>query len=429
MTEDNPIDSGGANSAAAGLAAEIRRLRTCAGLSQKQLAVEVGYTRQYVSLAERVGGNLPSLELIRALDARLDAGGQLLALRAQARADRRALRDALPTSALEHLPGFASPFALAFPPVRQVEASLFGISAPAGRFFAGAAITATSYPAVDDGRIVVRVPTGFVDDPALRRPGRNLVVGSVDGPSGPRLFALDNRAASARLAKAVDGAPLLIPGAYELDDLTLGVLWAVANLDGALLDDDSALAAAKAHQREFDGLTRSVGGPDLAEDLSAVSRMWLGSDFCARHILRHTDALHDVPAFWTREQRGEESSTWLVFAHKYTYLAKTAGTFITTGAKPTRTSASRLRPSPTVRALSGSCCCSRSRSWSPSASRSRCAPHLSTAPSPGSPWTRAVAPLWPTGSATRASGRSTSPTSGLSCANSPTRAATPVPTP
>src|SRR6185312_15633687 len=41
---------------------------------------------------------------------------------------------------------------------------------------------------------------------------------------------------------------------------------------------------------------------------------------CARHILRHTDALTDVPTFWTREQRGEEASTWLLFAHKYAYL-------------------------------------------------------------------------------------------------------------
>lgn len=334
MTEDNPADTGGI---AAALAAEIRRLRNATGLSQKQLAAQVGYTRQYVSLAERVGGNLPSLELVRALDARLGAGGQLLALREQARADQRALRHALPASAPAQLPGFASPISVAFPPARQVGGSPFGISAPAGRFFAGSTITATSYPAVDDGRIVVRVPIGLADDPTLRRPGRNLVVGSTEGPAGPRLFALDNRAARARLTKAVDGAPLLIPGTYELDDLTLGVLWAVANLDDALLNDDSALAAAEAHLRGFDRSTRSTGGRDLAADLTAVSRMWLGSDFCARHILRHADALQDVPAFWTREQRGEESSTWLLFAHKYSYLASTASTFATTGAKPTRT--------------------------------------------------------------------------------------------
>lgn len=335
MTEDHPAKIGGT---AASLAAEIRRLRKAAGLSQKQLAAQIGYTRQYVSLAERVGGNLPSLELVRALDARLGAGGRLLELRAQARVDQRALRRALPTApAPADLPRFASPFTLATPAAGLTEVNLFGISAPAGRFFAGSTITAASYPAVDDGRIVVRVPTGLADDEALCRPGRNLVVGSTDSPMGPRLFALDNRSARTRLAKAVDGAPLLIPSAYELDDLTLGVLWAVANLDDALLDDDSALAAAEAHLRGFDGSPRSTGARDLAAELTAASRMWLGSDFCARHILRHVDALQSVPAFWTREQRGEESSTWLLFAHKYSYLASTAATFASAGANATRT--------------------------------------------------------------------------------------------
>lgn len=32
------------------------------------------------------------------------------------------------------------------------------------------------------------------------------------------------------------------------------------------------------------------------------------------------------PSFWTREQRGEEASTWLLFAHKYAYLQQSAGT-------------------------------------------------------------------------------------------------------
>ncbi|MGW5053935.1 helix-turn-helix transcriptional regulator [Actinokineospora sp. NPDC004072] len=335
MTEDNPADSGGFTAA---LAAEIRRLRKAAGLSQNQLAAQVGYTRQYVSLAERVGANLPSLELVRALDARLGAGGGLLVLREQARAMQRALRQAVPAaSAPARLSGFASADPLASPTTGWEEGNRFGIAAPAGRFFAGSTITAASYPAVDDGRIVVRVPTRRTDTAVLSRPGRTLVVGSVDDAAGPRLFAVDNRTARLRLAKAVEGAPLLIPGAYELDDLTLGVLWAVANLDEALLDDDSALAAVEARLRGLDGTTRSTGGHDLDAGLGAVSRMWLGSDFCARHILQHAHALWDAPAFWTREQRGEEASTWLLFAHKYSYLASTAAHFAGTDTNPTRT--------------------------------------------------------------------------------------------
>ncbi|MGX7829776.1 helix-turn-helix transcriptional regulator [Actinokineospora sp. 24-640] len=93
MAPDEAPDSA-VGPAAAELAAEIRRLRISAGLSQKELAAQVGYTRQYVSLAERTGGNLPSLELVRALDARLNADGRLLALRDQARTDQRTLRQA-----------------------------------------------------------------------------------------------------------------------------------------------------------------------------------------------------------------------------------------------------------------------------------------------------------------------------------------------
>ena len=71
------------------LAEEIRRLRRQIGLSQQQLAAEIGYTRQYVSLAEQVGRNLPSHDLVRALDARLAAEGKLVHLREQAKAEQR----------------------------------------------------------------------------------------------------------------------------------------------------------------------------------------------------------------------------------------------------------------------------------------------------------------------------------------------------
>ncbi|MEC3977420.1 helix-turn-helix transcriptional regulator [Amycolatopsis sp. H20-H5] len=74
------------------LAHEIRRLRSVAKLSQPQLAKQVGYTRQYVSLAENPGKNLPSKELIDALDTALNAGGRLRELREQAKIEQRARR-------------------------------------------------------------------------------------------------------------------------------------------------------------------------------------------------------------------------------------------------------------------------------------------------------------------------------------------------
>jgi transcriptional regulator with XRE-family HTH domain len=83
-TSDNTDD------AAADLTRAIRRRRKDAGLSQPQLAKLIGYTRQYVSLAERIGQNLPSQELVQALDAALNAEGALFALRNQAKAEQRA---------------------------------------------------------------------------------------------------------------------------------------------------------------------------------------------------------------------------------------------------------------------------------------------------------------------------------------------------
>lgn len=84
-------DEGGADNAAGGrvtpeaaVAFEIRRRREAAGLSQAELANRVGYSREYVSRAERPTRGLASAELARSLDAALDAGGALIALRGSA---------------------------------------------------------------------------------------------------------------------------------------------------------------------------------------------------------------------------------------------------------------------------------------------------------------------------------------------------------
>jgi transcriptional regulator with XRE-family HTH domain len=74
------------------LAGEIRRLRLDVGLSQSGLARRIGYTRNYVSMAERAGRNLPSRELVDALDRGLATGGQLRLLLETARQEQTALR-------------------------------------------------------------------------------------------------------------------------------------------------------------------------------------------------------------------------------------------------------------------------------------------------------------------------------------------------
>ena len=74
------------------LADEVRARRRAAGLSQPALAARIGYTPQYVSLAERPNKGLASESLVRAIDEALAAEGALLALRDQADAARKACR-------------------------------------------------------------------------------------------------------------------------------------------------------------------------------------------------------------------------------------------------------------------------------------------------------------------------------------------------
>jgi hypothetical protein len=191
-----------------------------------------------------------------------------------------------------------------------------------GRAFTGSVINARVYPAVDDGRIVATIPASEPDNWAPGWPGRELMVGVVERDGYIDAFGIDRRGAGQRLA-AADGR-LPIPQAYRLDDLTVGLLWAVTNLDTSLLGDDAQLTACHGWISRYESLARSSASPDAVTALSRVSQMWLGSEFCARHILRHCETLAGLPAFWTREQHGEEASTWLLFTHKYDYLKQLA---------------------------------------------------------------------------------------------------------
>jgi hypothetical protein len=146
------------------------------------------------------------------------------------------------------------------------------------------------------------------------------VIAPVSGPGSAAYYATDARLGDR--SRARDGRTAGIPIAYKLDDLTYAALWAMANLDQALLDDDAALAVARRRARAGAWARREVGREE-AGDLTGVSQMWLGSRVCADHVTGHLDQIRDVPVFWTREQRGEEASTWLLFAHKLRYLQAT----------------------------------------------------------------------------------------------------------
>lgn len=147
-------------------------------------------------------------------------------------------------------------------------------------------------------------------------PMRALIVANRTVDGTVRQFVTDARPSGARAAAS---DPVDIPAAYELDDMTYGILWAVSGFEAALLGDDQALHAPLA------SLTASPGSPVASDQaLTDVSRMLIGSETCARYILGHRDHLGDSPVFWTREQRGEEAATWLFFRHKYQYLERTA---------------------------------------------------------------------------------------------------------
>jgi hypothetical protein len=57
---------------------------------------------------------------------------------------------------------------------------------------------------------------------------------------------------------------LAFPRAYELDDLTYGVLWAVSTLDEALLADDGALAESSDAVKAYESLPNSAASREMA---------------------------------------------------------------------------------------------------------------------------------------------------------------------
>lgn len=217
------------------------------------------------------------------------------------------------------------------------QAELIGLTGPAGRLFAGSTVPAMVLPATAHDRVVVDIPIQRGIGHFVRRPEHTLVIGRTGDSELARLYAADTRHVRSKLRHRDDIVRLPIPAAYVLDELTLGLIWAIANLDDSLLDDDAELYAAHGHLADLDKLDRSAAGRDLVANLTPLSQAWLGSDFCARHITRNSAALAETPVFWTCERRGEEVSGWLFFSHKFEYLkASTKGLDDTSTGKPTR---------------------------------------------------------------------------------------------
>ncbi|MFK4103208.1 multiprotein-bridging factor 1 family protein [Streptomyces sp. NPDC019531] len=195
---------------------------------------------------------------------------------------------------------------------------------PGGRSMLGSQLSLQVHPARREGsRVVVSIPDQRRAEEFLSRPHRSLLVGAVNTEGISKFFALDGRAARGKLARNGGVYEVAAPAAYELDDLTYGILWAVSNYDDALQADDQALSETRSDLKAYERLSSSAVSREAAPGLNGVAHMWLGSDFCARHILKALPELPELPAFWTREQRGEEASAWLIFDHKFPYLRET----------------------------------------------------------------------------------------------------------
>lgn len=160
---------------------------------------------------------------------------------------------------------------------------------PAGRSVSTTALPVLTLPAASFLGDSLRLDSRPELDAWRTMPMRALVVANRTVDGAVRQFVNDARPSGVR-ATASD--PVDIPAAYELDDLTYGILWAVSGIEAALLGDDQTLHTSLA------SLTASPGAPIAADQgLTEVSRMLIGSETAARYILGHRDHLGDAPVF------------------------------------------------------------------------------------------------------------------------------------
>ncbi|MEV6273387.1 hypothetical protein AB0L64_39895 [Kribbella sp. NPDC051936] len=191
---------------------------------------------------------------------------------------------------------------------------------PAGRSYTGVDVGA-HYCQVElpgDGWLMVDPK-----DASLNRPDRRSLVVVADHEQ--RHYVADGRRFVDRAGYRAGPQP--ISEAAVLDDLTMGIIWATMNTDVALLADDTQLMSSQARLAHHEGRRTSDVPLSDVPTLNAVSGQWLGSRFCARHISRNLERLSGEPFFWTRERRGEEAASWLLWRHKFEYLRRTSRWF------------------------------------------------------------------------------------------------------
>jgi transcriptional regulator with XRE-family HTH domain len=199
------------------------------------------------------------------------------------------------------------------------------VDVPGGRSFPGAELAVVmtrSVPA--DGGVVLELSSDLIA--SLERPHRRtMLITPTLTEEGQVVHVADGREFAAAAVRRSE--PHRVPSAYRLDDLTIAVVWAVTNTDSAILADDSALDSYQRTLAHYEESSKSSATLSEVPRLNEVSSKWLGSDFCARHIIRHLPRMTISPFFWSREQRGEEAAAWLLWAHKRRYLRHTAARY------------------------------------------------------------------------------------------------------
>lgn len=206
---------------------------------------------------------------------------------------------------------------------RVASSATESLTVPAGRSFLGAEISAHYSEADRVGSSVLLVDPTDELLTVLNRPDRRSLVIAVDGDR--RQYVADGRRFLDRAGHRM--GPQVVPLANVIDDLTVGIIWATANADSALLADDRELVRSREYVELQAGRPMSQGARDEVPTLNPVASQWLGSLFCSRYIVRNLGQLEGAPFFWTREQRGEEAAAWLLWSHKFEYLRRTSRRF------------------------------------------------------------------------------------------------------
>ncbi|MFI5696460.1 hypothetical protein ACIA58_31685 [Kribbella sp. NPDC051586] len=187
---------------------------------------------------------------------------------------------------------------------------------PNGRSFSGVDVEAHVCEAVSSGEGWLMVDAG--PDAVLNRPDRRSLLVVVDDKQ--QSYILDGRRFAGRVGGRLGLQP--VSSAVAVDDLTVGIIWAVTNTDVALLADDGQISTVQARLAAHDG--RYVSDASLTEmpTLTPVASHWLRSWFCTRYITCNLERMSGQPSPWTRERTGEDAASWLLWRHRFEYLRR-----------------------------------------------------------------------------------------------------------